>query len=441
MEKTRLNKSVNYKAVIIVLILYYFIRPYSSDAFTPFLSDLLFLIIILKMFKVNLNLKKLVFLFFTFLELLVTYVIRQRKYSVPLGICIILVFFIFYQNSEINKINNKLVLIENKLGGNKEINCNINESVKKIKQSVVRVVGGEAEGSGFAVTYDGLIITNFHVIEFEPSPKIVFSDNTFETATIEMADKQADLAVLRVERKLPMINFGYYLDLTPTQDLYAIGYPLGGDIPGDATISKGILSAIREPKDSGLTILQTDIDLNQGVSGGPMIDTCGDVYGINTAGMSGMGWAISSDTILQKLNKMSLDEDPLKDVKKITIDPDLSPTEAVKAFYNYLKLRKLPEAFSLLSDNFKEGHGYDYWKKGYETMLDTSIISSSQDGAVNSGKNIVKVKLTTTNLVDGEFVYKAFEGTWEVRELKGMWQLWEANVKEVKNPDYFWFYE
>ena len=63
---------------------------------------------------------------------------------------------------------------------NNKFSCKRTDVIKEVRKSVVRVVGGEAEGSGFAIDNNGLILTNFHVIEFEPSPKIIFPDNTFE---------------------------------------------------------------------------------------------------------------------------------------------------------------------------------------------------------------------------------------------------------------------
>jgi S1-C subfamily serine protease len=140
-----------------------------------------------------------------------------------LGIFIILIaassFALYKQHKQINLLEDRLGLVETKLGGPDKISCNEKDSIEKVTQSVVRIVGGEAEGSGFAIQSDGLILTNFHVIEFEPSPKVVYSDNTFETGEIVMADKNADLAIIKVERKLPAIAWGVPSELAPADEL------------------------------------------------------------------------------------------------------------------------------------------------------------------------------------------------------------------------------
>ena len=102
---------------------------------------------------------------------------------------IALVVGIVYLASQVNALNKRLDKIEYKLGGSKKITCNEKDTIEKVRHSVVRIIGGESEGSGFAIKSGGIILTNFHVIEFEPSPKVVLPDNTFETAEVIMAIK------------------------------------------------------------------------------------------------------------------------------------------------------------------------------------------------------------------------------------------------------------
>lgn len=330
----------------------------------------------------------------------------------------------------------QIQLIEGKLGGTEKLGCSEQKSINKVMQSVVRIVGGESEGSGFAIQTGGMVLTNFHVIEFEPNPKVVLPDNTFSTAKVVMADKNADLAIIEIDKELPIIAWGNPQELNPAEALFAIGYPLGGQLTGEASVSRGSLSGKRRSKDVGIEYIQTDITLNHGLSGGPMINICGEIVGVNTAGLAGLGLAISSDSVKQKWLEMSAAEDPLRDVQTIRFAPDESPLEAVRAFYNYLKARQLEKAFDLLSDNFKEGHGIDYWKQGYETLLDTTVVKIEEDG---ERENRINVKLTTKDFVDGEIVYKYFEGYWDVRDVEGRWLLWDPEIKEVEDPDYWWW--
>lgn len=345
-------------------------------------------------------------------------------------------YFIYQQYKTINDLNRRVGLVETKLGGKERISCSEPESVAKLRPSVVRVVGGEGEGSGFSIG-KGLILTNFHVIEFEPSPKVIFLDNAFETAEIIMANKNADLAILKIEKDLPIISWGNALDLKPAEELLMMGYPFGGDLSGEATLKKGYLSGSRYSKDAGISYVQTDATINPGMSGGPMVNVCGEVVGINTLGTSGMGLAIASNSIKEKWLEMSSSQDSLNEIKRISFD-DSSAEFAVATFYNYLKVRKLDKAFEILSDNFKEGHGFDYWKQGYESLLDTTVLKIEEDKDKNDRINI---KLSTKDMVDGEIVYKYFEGYWDVKNIDGKWRLWESKIKEVENPDYFWFWE
>ena len=353
-------------------------------------------------------------------------------------LAVVLIFMLYSANLKFQKLNTRLDNVETRLGGAKKILCNEKESIDKIRKSVVRVIGGEAEGSGFAIDSDGLILTNFHVIEFEPSPKVIFSDNSFETAEILRGDKDADLAILKVNVSLVPITWGKPSELSSAEELLAIGYPLGGELVGEASVNKGFLSGRRFSKDVGIEYLQTDATFTGGVSGGPMMNICGEVVGINTAGLAGLGLAISADSIRQKMDMMVISDDATRDIRKITFDDTTSAEFAVATFYNYLKVRKLDKAFEILSDNFKKGHSYDYWKGGYQSLLDTTVIKIEED---TKKKDRIDIKLSTKDMVDDEIVYKYFEGYWDVRKIDGKWRLWDPEIKEIEDPSFYWFYE
>ena len=103
---------------------------------------------------------------------------------------------------------------------------------------------------------------------------------------------------------------------------------------------------------------------------------CGEVVVVNTSGLflGGMGIAISSDSIIDKYLQMSASKDSLKDVKKTVFEPNKNALKAVRAFYNYLKARKLEKVFELLSDNFVMGYSFEHWAWGYRPLLDTTIV-------------------------------------------------------------------
>jgi len=352
-------------------------------------------------------------------------------------ISFIVVVVIGYMGYRIFALSERIQRVENKLGGSKRISCNEKDTVQRVRQSVVRIIGGEGEGSGFAINKGGFILTNFHVIDSEPAPKVVLPDNTFETGEVIMVDKDTDLAVIKIKKDLPVLKFARLASICPAEELLAIGYPLGGELSGESFVVRGAFSRSSKDKENGVQYLLTDMTMVSGISGGPMVNICGEVVGINTAGLvlGGMGIAVSSDSIFEKYQKMSTSKEPLKDVKKMTFEPNKNSLEAVRCFYNFLKSRKMEKAFELLSENFVMGYSFDYWARGYKPMLDTSVITIKSDKKI---PHRILVKLSTKDLIEDEIVYKYFEGYWDVRQIDGKWLLWAPKIKEVKDPEKEW---
>ncbi|MCX5686855.1 MAG: serine protease [Candidatus Omnitrophica bacterium] len=349
-----------------------------------------------------------------------------------------LVGVVGYTGYEVSILSDRIKRIENKLGGSRKIACTEKETVEKVRRSVVRVVGGESEGSGFVIQKGGIILTNFHVIESEPNPKVILPDSTFETAQVIMADKDADLAVIKINKNLPALRMARLDGMSPAEEVFSMGYPLGGSLPGEASVVRGSFSRFVRDRKNGVQYLSTDMTSVSGISGGPMVNIYGEVVGVNTAGLvlGGMSIAISSDSIREKCRQMSASKDPLKDVRKIIFAPNKNALEAVRCFYNYLKARRLEKAFELLSDNFVKGYSFEQWARGYRPLLDTTIVIIKRDKKI---ANRINIKLSTKDLVDNEIVYKYFEGYWDVRQVGGRWLLWKPKIKEVMDPGEDWF--
>ena len=363
---------------------------------------------------------------------------RRMKKFLKAFLTISLIGIVAYTGYEVSRLSDRIQRIENKLGGPGKIACTESQTVERVRRSVVRVVGGESEGSGFAFRKDGFILTSFHVIESEPSPKVILPDNTFETAQVIMADKDADLAVIKINKGLPALRLARLDGMSPAEEILSVGYPLGGDLPGEASVIRGSFSRFIRDKKNGVKYLSTDMTLVSGISGGPMVNIYGDVVGINTAGLvsGGMAIAISSDSIREKCREMSAAKDPLKDVRKIIFEPNKNALEAVRCFYNYLKARRLEKAFELLSGNFVKGYSFEQWSYGYRPLLDTTIVLIKPDKKIT---NRINIKLSTKDLVDNEIAYKYFEGYWDVRQVGGKWLLWKPRVREVMDPGENWF--
>ncbi|OJY90442.1 MAG: serine protease [Sphingobacteriales bacterium 44-15] len=240
----------------------------------------------------------------------------------------------------------------------------------------MRAVPQRASGSGVIVSQDGYIITNNHVIEGANEIKVGLNDKSSYTAKVIGSDASSDLAVLKIEGKnLPFVLYGNSDDVQIGQWVLAIGYPLNLE----TTVTAGIISAkgrtlglnSRKSKTPIESYLQTDAAVNQGNSGGALINTSGELIGINSAIASPTGsYAGYSYAI------------PVNIVKKIV--NDLIQFGAVQRAY--LGISYLPDE---APDSEKE-------KVGYKSGLGVYVREVPADGAaaaagIKAGDYITKI--------------------------------------------------
>ena len=141
-------------------------------------------------------------------------------------------------------------------------------------------------GSGSGVIFDaqgsnGYIITNHHVIDGASRVTVVVNDSTIYNGTVLGSDSTRDLAVIHIYgNRFHKLDFGDASLLEPGDEIIAIGYALG--ISGEATITRGIVSAIRFDSDYRSHVIQTDAAVNPGNSGGPILSLNGKILGITT---------------------------------------------------------------------------------------------------------------------------------------------------------------
>lgn len=166
----------------------------------------------------------------------------------------------------------------------------------------------KAEGSGIIMSKDGYIMTNYHVVEYADSKNALSSSTTLEVflpdgrqakAKFIGGDSKNDLAVVKIELdSLPVAALGDSSDIEVGEPAIAIGNPLGMEFAGSVTV--GVISALNrlvETEDKSLSLIQTDAAINPGNSGGALVNSKGQVIGINTikisqAGVEGLGFAI-----------------------------------------------------------------------------------------------------------------------------------------------------
>ncbi|MDS0528112.1 trypsin-like peptidase domain-containing protein [Clostridium sp. SHJSY1] len=197
-------------------------------------------------------------------------------------------------------------------------------STKGIQQSGYGGFSQEVEGlgSGFIINEDGYILTNNHVVANSSEVKVLLSDGNEVAAKVINTDEQQDLAMIKLAdgTKVPGVaELGDSDALYPGEDVIAIGTPLSKNFA--QTMTKGIISAVNrevQSSESGNTakVIQTDAAINSGNSGGPLVNTKGQVIGINSMKMSssatgseatieGMGFSIPINEAKSRLESLS----------------------------------------------------------------------------------------------------------------------------------------
>jgi 2-alkenal reductase len=180
-----------------------------------------------------------------------------------------------------------------------QIDTSITQVVQNVGPAVVTVTGtipgqstffGQSpattvSGSGVFISDQGYILTNNHVIQGAQNITITLADGTSQPITVVGSDQYSDIAVLKTSGKIPAVaTLGNSDLLKPGETVIAIGSPLG-DFKNTVTV--GVVSALNRSIDTGngYTIdglIQTDAAINQGNSGGPLVDLAGEVIGINS---------------------------------------------------------------------------------------------------------------------------------------------------------------
>jgi serine protease Do len=209
--------------------------------------------------------------------------------------------------------------------------------IEEVRPGGRRRVVGEGLGTGFVYDRTGLVLTNNHVIEDGTEISVKFADQRELPAKIVGRDKPADVAVVRVEDKgLSPLALGDSDSIDVGDWVVAIGNPFGLS----HTVSAGILSAKGRTRDDvkGLdpsgyfNFLQTDAAINQGNSGGPLLNLKGEVVGINAAiraNANNIGFAIPINMVKELLPILLRDGKVTRSQLGLVVDP-VNESEAAR---------------------------------------------------------------------------------------------------------------
>lgn len=230
-------------------------------------------------------------------------------------------------------------------------------------------------GSGFIVTSDGLVCTNYHVVEQIDSLIVKTSDGEYHGAELVVADEKNDFAILKLNgtgKEFPTIKLGNSGELRQGQEVFAIGSPLGFEY----TISSGIVAALREnekvtfldpvtymnEEKTFRSVIQITAAISPGNSGGALFNNKGEVVGITTYTYTGYG----------NLN-FAVAIDPYKDIIKIVETTDIENDETILA----RKEETLFNSTYNIASSLKTQLVYDwFFTKQMDTMtvIDTFVV-------------------------------------------------------------------
>ncbi|HWS78594.1 MAG TPA: DegQ family serine endoprotease [Thermomonas sp.] len=170
---------------------------------------------------------------------------------------------------------------------------------------------GVSQGTGFIISADGYLLTNHHVVEGADTVRIRLSDRREFKAKVVGSDEQSDVALLKIAATgLPALRIGDSKALKSGQWVVAIGSPFGLD----HSVTAGIVSAVGRANPYAnqryVPFIQTDVAINRGNSGGPLLDTRGQVVGINSqifsnsGGYMGVSFAIPIDVAMNAVQQL-----------------------------------------------------------------------------------------------------------------------------------------
>jgi serine protease Do len=211
--------------------------------------------------------------------------------------------------SSITSISSTQTSLQKQLGEIKaQTSSDFSGIIEQAIEGVVTIKTDVAQGTGFLITDNGYIVTNAHVLSGAHYANIYTYDGSKHSADLIGYDLNMDIALLKIDGSFNKLVLGDSDNVKIGEKVIAIGNPLGLSF----TATEGIISARDRTGSNNLQYyFQTDVSLNPGNSGGPLINTAGEVIGINNFKISGaenIGFALESKYIEQAVNDISQNE-------------------------------------------------------------------------------------------------------------------------------------
>lgn len=209
-------------------------------------------------------------------------------------------------NQEIDEINSELGIITDEFS---ELKATAGDDfsgiIRDVVGSVVTVRTDASQGSGFIITEEGHIVTNYHVLEEANYATIITSDGEGHEVSFIGFDEILDVALLKIEGNYEKLELDDSDEILEGESVVAIGNPLGLQF----SVTRGIVSAVHRPGPNGIeAYIQIDAALNPGNSGGPLINKEGKVIGVNNfkiGNSEGLGFALESNFVKESVNEIA----------------------------------------------------------------------------------------------------------------------------------------
>jgi len=309
--------------------------------------------------------------------------------------------------------------------------------IEKATGGIVRVETESGIGTGFWIA-DDLILTNNHVVIFDENINVVARDATYYAADVVQTDTIKDIAILRITKttdyEQPKVLKWRKRWPVLAEDVFALGFPEGTK---DITATKGIVSSLTSDEFDSTKYIQTDAAINNGNSGGPLVDICGKVLGISSSTLldaENIGFAIDGSRVRDQIEEMIIASREISP-EEIKRGQTGGEAETVIRYYLMVSRGDFEDAYDFYSEDLKKRVLFKGWKESYENTFAIRFKSARR-----TAPGIVEVIFRTVDFPEKEsedFTAKEFIGTWSLVKENGLWKLNYSNIKEVPLDDEF----